>query len=92
MSVKLIATDFDGTILIEGEFKNQKDIETIKKLQNQDFKFIGITGQPYYTAVTYCQQMHMDKFFDLIVAVHFENFKTRTNSFLLWLITKWSYN
>jgi Cof subfamily protein (haloacid dehalogenase superfamily) len=68
MSVKLIATDFDGTILIEGEFKNQKDIETIKKLQNQDFKFIGITGQPYYTAVTYCQQMHMDKFFDLIVA------------------------
>jgi hypothetical protein len=39
MSVKLIATDFDGTILIEGEFKNQKDIETIKKLQNQDFKY-----------------------------------------------------
>jgi Cof subfamily protein (haloacid dehalogenase superfamily) len=68
MSVKLIATDFDGTILIEGEFKNQKDIETIKKLQNQDLKFIGITGQPYYAAVTYCQQMHMDKFFDLIVA------------------------
>lgn len=66
--IKLIATDFDGTVLDQGKYVNEKDVDAFFKIQKNGYKVIGVTGQPYFAAVRTANKFNFHNHFDLIAS------------------------
>ncbi len=58
MSIKLVASDLDGTIIDKNNEINEKNFEAIKRLHNQNVKFAICTGKSYSVSKKVCEQFN----------------------------------
>lgn len=58
MSIKLVASDLDGTIIDKNNKINEKNFDAIKQLHNKNIKFAICTGKSYSVSKKVCEQFN----------------------------------
>lgn len=60
MSIKLIASDLDGTIIDRDNFISPENFQAIDKIHNKNIYFTICTGKSYSVAKNLCDKFHAD--------------------------------
>lgn len=60
MDIKLVASDLDGTIIDRNNYIAPENIEAIKKIHDNNLKFVICTGKSYSVAKNFCDQFDAD--------------------------------
>ncbi|SNR94690.1 hypothetical protein SAMN05446037_100220 [Anaerovirgula multivorans] len=60
MIYKLLATDMDGTLLMNNKVLSQENIEALKRAKNQGVEIVICTGRPYPNVKPYLEQLGFD--------------------------------
>ena len=60
MSIKLIASDLDGTIIDRDNFIAPENFQAIDKIHNRNIYFTICTGKSYSVAKNLCDKFHAD--------------------------------
>lgn len=58
MSIKLVASDLDGTIIDRNNHISKKNFEAIKKLHRKNIKFVVCTGKSFSVSKNFCKQFN----------------------------------
>ena len=58
MSIKLVASDLDGTIIDKNNNISEKNFDAIKQLHNKNIKFAICTGKSYSVSKKICEQFN----------------------------------
>lgn len=60
MIYKLLATDMDGTLLMDNKVLSQENIEALKRAKKQGVEIVICTGRPYPNVKPYLEQLGFD--------------------------------
>ena len=58
MSIKLVASDLDGTIVRENNYINKSNFEAIDMMNNRNIDFAICTGKSYSVSQDLCRKCH----------------------------------
>ena len=56
MSIKLVASDLDGTIISESNYINKSNLEAIDMMNNNNINFVICTGKSYSVSKNLCEK------------------------------------
>ena len=56
MSIKLVASDLDGTIISESNYINKSNLEAIDMMNNNNINFAICTGKSYSVSKNLCEK------------------------------------
>ncbi|AKL94227.1 Cof-like hydrolase [Clostridium aceticum] len=60
MAYKLLATDMDGTLLMDNKVLSKENIEALKKAKEAGIEIVICTGRPYVTVKPYLDKLGFD--------------------------------
>ncbi|AOY76153.1 Cof-type HAD-IIB family hydrolase [Clostridium formicaceticum] len=60
MTYKLLATDMDGTLLMDNKVLSKENIEALKKAKEIGIEIVICTGRPYVTVKPYLEKLGFD--------------------------------
>ena len=63
MSIKLVASDLDGTIIDRNNNIAPQNFEAIKKVLKKNIPFVVCTGKSYSVSKKICDQFHQIPYF-----------------------------
>ncbi|SET82370.1 hypothetical protein SAMN05660297_03620 [Natronincola peptidivorans] len=60
MNYKLLATDMDGTLLMDNKSLSQQNIDALRRVKEKDIEIAICTGRPYNSVEPYLRQLNFD--------------------------------